>query len=93
MVEPWAKAQNCNDIWGVDFKGWFRTGDKSKCFALTVTDYYSRFILCFEVLASQSLDLVQEPLEKLFTRHGRPKAIRVDNGKPFGGGNVLGLLN
>jgi transposase InsO family protein len=91
VVEPWAKAQNCNDIWGVDFKGWFRTGDKGKCFALTVTDYYSRFILCFEVLASQRLNPVQERLEKLFARYGRPKAIRVDNGMPFGGGSVLGL--
>jgi putative transposase len=91
MVEAWAKAQSCNDIWGVDFKGWFRTGDKVKCFPLTVTDYYSRFILCFEVLLSQRLDPVQERLEKLFARHGRPKAIRVDNGRPFGGGSVLGL--
>jgi transposase InsO family protein len=91
IVEPWAQAQGCNDIWGVDFKGWFRTGDKSKCFPLTVSDYYSRFILCFELLQSESLKLVQQRLEKLFARYGRPKAIRVDNGKPFGGGNVLGL--
>jgi transposase InsO family protein len=91
VIEPWAKAQNCNDIWGVDFKGWFRTRDKTKCFALTVTDYYSRFILCFEVLSSQRLEPVQERLEKLFACSGRPKAIRVDNGQPFGGGHVLRL--
>jgi transposase InsO family protein len=91
MVEPWAQAQGCNDIWGVDFKGWFRTGDKTKCFPLTVTDYYSRFILCFEILPSEGLNPVQQQLEKLFARYGRPKAIRVDNGKPFGGGHVLGL--
>jgi transposase InsO family protein len=91
VIEPWAQAQECNDIWGVDFKGWFRTGDRTKCLPLTVTDYYSRFILCFELLGSQRLDPVQEQLEKLFAHYGRPKAIRVDNGRPFGGGNVLGL--
>jgi len=91
VIEPWAKAQKCNDIWGVDFKGWFCTGNKTKCFPLTVTDYYSRFILCFEILISERLDPVQQRLEKLFGRYGRPKAIRVDNGKPFGGGKVLGF--
>jgi hypothetical protein len=91
LVEQWSKEQGCNDIGGVDFKGWFRTGDQTKCCPLTVTDYYSRFILCFELLSSERLNLVQEQFQKLFTRYGRPKAIRVDNGRPFGGGNVLGL--
>jgi transposase InsO family protein len=89
--EPWQKEPQCNDIWGVDFKGCFCTGDGTKCFALTVTDYYSRFILCFELLLSPALQPVQQCLEKVFKRYGRPKAIRVDNGTPFGGGEILGL--
>ncbi len=91
VIERWSKDQDCNEIWGVDFKGWFRTGDQTKCFPLTVSDYYSRFILCFELLSSERMNLVQERLLKVFARYGRPKAIRVDNGRPFGGGNVLGL--
>ncbi|HEY4780418.1 MAG TPA: integrase core domain-containing protein [Chthoniobacterales bacterium] len=42
-------------------------------------------------MSSERLNLVQEQFQKLFTRYGRPKAIRVANGRPFGGGNVLGL--
>lgn len=94
VVEPWTKEQGCNDIWGVDFKGWFRTGDQTKCFPLTVSDYYSRFILCFELLRSQRLNLVQERFQKLFARYGRPKAIRVDNGAgPLAEAMYWGLLN
>jgi len=35
-----------NDVWCVDFKGWFRTGDGATCYPLTVTDAFSRYLLC-----------------------------------------------
>ncbi|NNG02857.1 MAG: helix-turn-helix domain containing protein, partial [Inquilinus sp.] len=31
-----------NDVWCIDFKGWFRTGDGQRCDPLTITDAYSR---------------------------------------------------
>src|SRR5215510_5825029 len=34
-----------NDVWSVDFKGWFRTGDGARCTPLTLTDNASRFLL------------------------------------------------
>jgi transposase len=34
-----------NDVWTVDFKGWFRTQDGSRCDPLTVMDLYSRYLL------------------------------------------------
>ena len=41
-----------NDVWCVDFKGWFRTGDGRRCDPLTVSDAYSRYLLrCQDVAA------------------------------------------
>jgi transposase InsO family protein len=34
-----------NEVWCVDFKGWFRTGDGATCYPLTVTDAFSRYLL------------------------------------------------
>jgi putative transposase len=40
-----------NDVWCVDFKGWFRTGDGATCYPLTVTDAFSRYLLCCRAIA------------------------------------------
>ena len=81
----------CNDVWAVDFKGWFTTGDRRRCYPLTITDLYSRFIICCDNLPSMVLAPIWGSFERAFRRYGLPRAIRVDNGKPFGGGWVLGL--
>ena len=33
-----------NDLWRIDFKGWFRTADGQRCDPLTITDADSRFL-------------------------------------------------
>src|SRR5438552_10195536 len=38
-------ARHCNEVWTIDFKGWFRTGDGRRCEPLTVRDAYSRYVL------------------------------------------------
>ena len=88
---PWTEPRWCNDVWAVDFKGWFRTGDGKKCYPLTVSDLYSRFILGCDNKSSMALEGLWLSFEALFRQYGLPGAIRVDNGKPFGGGWVLGL--
>ena len=35
-----------NDVWCIDFKGWLRTGDGAIGYPLTVTDAFSRYLLC-----------------------------------------------
>jgi transposase InsO family protein len=37
---------SANEVWAVDYKGWFKTGDGCRCDPLTITDLYSRFVLC-----------------------------------------------
>jgi len=35
-----------NDVWAMDFKGQFRTRDGLYCYPFTVTDLYSRYVIC-----------------------------------------------
>jgi putative transposase len=77
------KAQEANEIWTVDFKGWWRTGDGKRCEPLTVCDLYSRYILCLKPMARRNTESVKAVFEELFGRYGLPKRIRSDNGAPF----------
>ncbi len=79
-------------VWAVDFKGWFRTGDGTRCDPLTVSDLYSRFLLCCRLVESQSFEMVKPVFEELFKLYGLPQNIRSDNGSPFGSAGVIGLL-
>ena len=38
-----ATALGPNDVWCVDFKGWFRMGNGQRCDPLTISDAYSRY--------------------------------------------------
>ena len=43
--EPFAHAIVPNDVWCIDFKGWFRTGDGTRVDPLTVQDAASRYLI------------------------------------------------
>jgi transposase InsO family protein len=81
----------CNEVWTIDFKGWFRTGDGNRCEPLTVRDLFSRYVLAVALLSNQSDAVVRRAMVQIFHRYGLPKIIRVDNGAPFGGKGALGL--
>ena len=66
----------------MDFKGWWRSRDGKRCDPLTVRDAFSRFVLAVH-LCRPTLAAVREVFERLFARHGVPKAIQCDNGEPF----------
>jgi putative transposase len=72
-----------NDVWTVDFKGWWRTVDGKRYEPLTVRDAFSRYVLCLEMLGSMSAQVVKPVFERLFQTYGLPRVIRVDNGAPF----------
>jgi len=71
----------------MDFKGWFRLGDGTRCDPLTVTDTFSRYLLCCKAGTAMgdavSTD-VWATLTRIFREYGMPAAIRVDNGQPVG---------
>ena len=80
---PEMRAAAPNELWTVDFKGWWRSKDGQRCEPLTVRDAFSRFILTITVLASTSMAEVRHTFETLFKKYGVPQAIQVDNGVPF----------
>lgn len=80
-----------NDVWTLDFKGWFRTRDGIRVEPLTVRDLKSRFLLDVRLLPNHSDTHARRALTRVFRRHGLPKVIRVDNGAPFGGVGPRGL--
>jgi putative transposase len=72
-----------NAVWCADFKGWFRTQDGQRCDPLTVSDAYSRMLLCCQGLARPDYDHTRPAFERVFREYGLPNAIRTDNGVPF----------
>lgn len=78
-----ALAEQPNDVWTVDFKGWWYTPEKQRCEPLTVRDDFSRFVLCSCVPADACTETVRAEFERLFTQYGLPGTIRSDNGRPF----------
>lgn len=84
-------AERCNHVLGVDFKGWFLTGDGQRCDPLTVTDLFSRFVLKVEALPEARTAWTMNAFRSLFRRQGLPDIIRVDNGAPFASNGPGGL--
>jgi len=80
-----------NDVWAADFKGWFRTRDGHRCDPLTVSDLYSRYLLKCDGLSRPTRNEVEPCFDSLFRDVGLPRAIRVDNGVPFGSRGAAGL--
>jgi transposase InsO family protein len=85
-------VQKPNDLWTVDFKGWWTAQNGEHCEPLTVRDAYSRFVLAIVVLPGVHLKPVRDVFEQLFSKYGLPRAIQTDNGNPFvAGRGQLGL--
>ncbi len=90
--QPLAHCENPNDVWCVDFKGWFRTGDGTRCDPLTISDASTRFLLrCVGMSGGTSFVEVKPLFEAAFREFGLPKAIRSDNGAPFASLGLAGL--
>ncbi len=79
---PEVQAESPNDVWTVDFKGWWRAASGERCEPLTVRDAFSRFVLAI-VLCSAKTEEVRKVFQKLFRSYGLPRAIQCDNGVPF----------
>ena len=80
-----------NDVWTVDFKGHFATGDGRRCNPLTISDHRSRYLLCCRHLDRMSHDAVKMQFERVFREFGLPWVIRSDNGTPFSSHSLCGL--
>jgi putative transposase len=81
--EPFATAAEANQTWCADFKGWFRTGDGTRCDPLTITDAHSRYLLCCQIAAKTDTMHVEALFDAAFREYGMPEVIHTDNGAPF----------
>jgi transposase InsO family protein len=73
-----------NLLWQMDFKGWIKLADTTRCHPLTIVDDHSRYVPCLKACADQRRNTVQGHMETTFRRYGLPDAIFVDNGSPWG---------
>ncbi len=88
---PLTVAASPNDVWPIDFKGYFLTADGARCDALTVSDAFSRYLLCAQALARPDHASCRAQLERVFREYGLPRVIRSDNGAPFASTAAGGL--
>ena len=89
---PEVAVQGPNDLWTVDFKGWWRSQDGDRCEPLTVRDAFSRFVLSAKLLPGNTTEHVRAAFERLFEQFGLPAAVQVDNGSPFASTRARGGL-
>ena len=84
--QPWQRFEHeaPNELWQMDFKGWFRTNDQQPCNPLTILDDHSRYVVCLEACLNQRTDTVQAQLTATFRRYGLPERMTMDNGAPWG---------
>ncbi|WP_367871345.1 IS481 family transposase [Luteolibacter sp. Populi] len=73
-----------NELWQMDYKGWFELAAGGRCHALTMLDDHSRFNLLLEPCAGETYAEFKPLLEGAFRLYGLPAAILCDNGKPWG---------
>jgi putative transposase len=86
-----AAVTRVNEVWTVDFKGQFRTGDGAECYPLTLRDAHSRYVLRCDALAGPLGAPTQRRLARAFAEYGLPERIRSDNGSPFASTGLGGL--
>jgi transposase InsO family protein len=89
---PFVEATAPNDVWSIDYKGWFRVGDGTRCDPLTVNDTFSRASIVCQAMVAPKLCDVRRRLEHAFDAFGMPQFMLSDSGPPFGSSG-LGRLS
>ena len=79
LIEP----SKPNDVWTIDYKGWWMSEDIKRCNPLTIRDLKTRYTLEVKLTLRQDTESVAHTLEQVFSEYGLPRVIRSDNGPPF----------
>jgi putative transposase len=88
---PLSAADQSNQVWSADFKGWFRTRDGARIDPLTITDNFSRYLFRCQSVARADTAHSQPVFQAAFREFGLPLKIRTDNGAPFASNGESGL--
>lgn len=89
--DPFSEVTAPNQLWCMDFKGYFSTGDGSRCDPFTITDAHSRYLIRCQIVSRMDLSQVRAVCEAAMREYGVPARIRTDNGAPFAGTGLLGF--
>jgi transposase InsO family protein len=73
-----------NELWQMDFKGYFALNAGGYCHPLTVIDDHSRFLLGLKACPDETYPTVQAQLSAIFEQFGLPERMLMDNGSPWG---------
>lgn len=73
-----------NELWQMDFKGYFNLLNNKQCHPLTIMDDHSRFNLGLFACENQTYTTVKQLLTDVFRIYGLPHTILADNGPPWG---------
>ena len=88
---PFGACNSPNEVWCIDFKGWFLTGDGQRCEPLTLSDAHSRYLLRCQALKRNDTEHAWPVLDAAFREYGLPLRLRSDNGPPFASSGAAGL--
>jgi transposase InsO family protein len=89
--DPFSEVTAANQLWCMDFKGYFNIVDGMGCDPFTITDAHSRYLIRCQIVARMDLSQVRAVCEAAMREYGMPARIRTDNGAPFAGTGLLGL--
>ena len=64
--EPFGAAESPNDVWSIDLKGWFRTGDGTRIDPLTAQDAATCYLLVCDELQRPNRREAHRVLERTF---------------------------
>jgi transposase InsO family protein len=78
------ERQQPNELWQMDFKGYFALQAGGYCHPLTVIDDYSRFLVGLKACPNETYETVQSQLIAIFQQFGLPDRMLMDNGSPWG---------
>ena len=76
------EAAALNQVWTVDFKGWWRNGDK-RCEPLTVRDEYSRYLLEVRAVEDARSETVRKSFERTLSATACPKRSAAITARPL----------
>lgn len=73
-----------NELWQMDFKGYFALTLGGYCHPLTVLDDHSRFLVGLKACANETSATVKAQLTAIFEEFGLPESMLMDNGSAWG---------
>jgi putative transposase len=82
-TNPLVHCAQANDVWCMDYKGWWTTKDGQKCEPFTLIDACTRYLIRCNKLLANDTENTWAILQAAFHEYGLPVYLRSDNGPPF----------